>query len=114
MTAYLVVMIVASSLSTLSYFLAGDFLRQTYPNAPDWVLPVLGVLGVLVVVCAIALLRWKKWGFFLWVGLAIIAFFVNLVVGLGLFQSVFGLLGIAILYGVLQIGKENKGWPQLE
>jgi hypothetical protein len=114
LTAYLVVMIVASSLSTLSYFLAGDFLRQTYPNAPAWALPFLGILGVLVVVCAVALLKWKKWGFFLWVGLAIIAFFVNLIVGLGLFQSVFGLLGIAILYGVLQIGKENKGWPQLE
>lgn len=28
--------------------------------------------------------------------------------------SILGLVGIAILYGVLQISDENKGWPQLE
>jgi hypothetical protein len=29
-------------------------------------------------------------------------------------SSLLGLVGIAILYGVLQIGKKNKEWPQLE
>jgi hypothetical protein len=43
-----------------------------------------------------------------------LAIIINLALGLGIFQSAVGLIGIAVLYGVLQIGKENKGWPQLE
>jgi hypothetical protein len=35
------------------------------------------------------------------------------VLGLGVLSFV-GLVGIAMLYGVLHIGKENKGWSQLE
>ncbi len=41
-------------------------------------------------------------------------FTVNLIVGLSLIGSVVGLLGPVILYWALQIGKEDKGWPQLK
>jgi hypothetical protein len=37
---------------------------------------------------------------------------LNLSIGLGP-ESVLGLISVGVLYGVLQIGKENKGWPQL-
>jgi hypothetical protein len=45
---------------------------------------------------------------------SIVALFVNFALGIGIGQSLLGLLGVALLYAVLQIGKENKGWPQLE
>jgi hypothetical protein len=42
------------------------------------------------------------------------AFALNLAIGVSIPQAIMGLAGIAILYGVLQIGGENKGWAQLE
>lgn len=62
----------------------------------------------------IALFKWKKWGFW---GFAVSGFAI-LVVGIaggyGIGNSLPGLIGLAVLYSVLHIGKENKGWPQLE
>jgi hypothetical protein len=45
---------------------------------------------------------------------AAVVFFVNLSIGVNPVAAVGGLLGVAILYGVLHIGKERKGWTQLE
>ena len=39
---------------------------------------------------------------------------INLSLGLTVVQVALGLVGILILYGVLQIGDDKKGWTQLE
>lgn len=114
LTAYLVAMIVLNSITALIYIFGTDFIKKGVPNAPTWTLPVLAVGGILNVVFAVALFRWKKWGFFGFVAMSILALCVNLTIGLNIFQIILGLAGIAILYGVLQIGNENKGWTQLE
>jgi hypothetical protein len=113
LTAWLIVAIIANSAVGLFYFfnLAAS---GSMPHLSAWALPLLILLSFFNVLCAILLFRWKKlgfWGFCLSSTLAII---INLALGLGIFQSAVGLIGIAVLYGVLQIGKENKGWPQLE
>ena len=66
------------------------------------------------IVCAVALFQWKKWAFWGFVASAVITFAINLEIGLGVGQAVLGLIGIVILYWVLQMGKEKKGWAQLE
>ena len=81
---------------------------------PAWALIVLGVVAVFNLVCAIALFNWKKWGFWGFIISSIVTLVINLNIGLGVAQSLSGLIGVAVLYGVLQIGKENKGWPQLD
>ena len=81
---------------------------------PSWALVVMGIGAVFNLICAIALFKWKKWAFWGFVVSSIVAFFVNLLIGIGIGQSLLGLVGIALLYGVLHIGKENKGWPQLD
>jgi hypothetical protein len=45
---------------------------------------------------------------------SIIVLILNLSSGVGIGQSLLGLLGVVILYAVLQIGGENKGWTQLD
>jgi hypothetical protein len=112
--AWLILMIIGNSLVALLYLLAGGLIKQVMPNIPDWSLPVLGLLCIVNVVCAVALLKWKKWGFYGVAGTSAAAFVINLALGQGIIQSLLGLLGIAILYGVLQIGKDNVGWTQLE
>lgn len=114
LTTWLVVMLVMNSFAALVYFLAGGFLLETLPGAPSWSMPVLGTLSVLNLVCAVALLRWKKWGFWGFCLTSFAAFAINLSIGTGIGPSLMGLLGLVLLYGVLQIGGEKRGWPQLE
>lgn len=114
LTAWLILMIVANSLSALMYLFARNLIMDAAPGAPGWTFPVYAVLGIVNVVCAIALARWKKWGFYGFVVTTVAGMVINIAVGAEIMQIVFGLVGIVILFGVLQIGRENKGWPQLE
>lgn len=114
LTAFLIVMIVANVLTALIYLFASDTVRQTYPDAPAWIFVLLAVMGLLNVAFAVALFQWKRWGFYGFVATAAVAFVVNLYIGLGIGQALFGLAGVAILYAVLQIGDDRKAWPHLE
>lgn len=112
--AYLIFLLVANSAAILMYLFFGGFIRDNQPGLPIWALPVLIVFGIVNLICAIALFKWKKWGFWGYCISAAIVFIINIAIGLGVGQSVMGLVGVAILFGVLQIGRENKGWPQLD
>lgn len=112
LTAWLVLMIVASAVVVVAYLTMSETIFRSLPKLPGWALPALIVLAVFNIVCVIALLRWKKWGFWGVCASSIVAFIVNLSSGAGI-GAILGLLGPAILYGVLHVGKENKGWPQL-
>ncbi|MDD3641904.1 MAG: hypothetical protein PHQ19_00345 [Candidatus Krumholzibacteria bacterium] len=64
LTAWLILMIVANSLSALVYLFAKNLIMDAAPGAPGWTFPVYAALGIVNVVCAVALARWKKWGFY--------------------------------------------------
>ena len=113
LTAWLVLMIIVNSLAALIYLFGRALIYQSVPNLPGWAFPVLFVGLLFNVACAIALLKWKKWGFWGFSASAVLALILNLSFGMGV-SSIGGLIGVAILYGVLHIGGENKGWPQLE
>lgn len=68
------------------------------------------VIIVFNLVWSIALLNWKKWGFYILLGSSVAQFIIKLSNGsidLGI------ILGLLIVYLALNIGK-NKAWPQLE
>jgi len=114
LTAWLILMIVANALTAILIPLSAAAVQQTNPNFPVWVLWVTASLAVLNILFAAALLAWKKWGFY---GFAVnsgIAFGLNLYAGLPLQQAFVGLGGILLLFLVLQIGGDRKGWTQLE
>lgn len=114
LTAYLVLAIVLNSATALLYLFGAGAIKRSSPNIPDWAFPVLIVLVLFNLACAIALFRWKRWGFWGLVASAAVTLGVNLTIGLGLSSAVVGVLGVLLLYGVLHIGKDNKGWPQLD
>lgn len=114
LTTYLVFMIIVNSCLSLLYLFGSEWLRRNGAATPNWAFWCLAVGGIVNVLCAVALLRWKKWGFWGFVASAIAIFIVNLSIGLGPSSILAGAVGVAILYGVLQIGEKNKGWPQLE
>ena len=114
LTAYLIVMIIANSLTGLLYLFGADAIKERLPNMPNWAFPVLIAIAIINLICAFALFRWKKWGFWGFCISTAIVFVLNLAIGLSVASAIGGLLGVAILYGVLHIGKDNKGWPQLD
>lgn len=114
LTAWLVLVIIANALVALLYVAGGGVVAASLPSARGWLVPVLAVLALANVAFAIALFLWKRWGFYGFVASSLVGLVVNLAAGINPAQAVFGLVGVAILYGVLQIGSANKGWPQLE
>jgi predicted MFS family arabinose efflux permease len=115
LTTYLVFVIIVNSAVALVYLFGREWLQRNGPQTPEWAFWLLSICGVSNVISAIALLRWKRWGFWLFVLSTIAALAINFSIGLGR-QGIFGtaVLGIAVLYAVLQIGGERKAWPRLQ
>lgn len=114
LTAWLVLMIIGNSVSMLMYLFGSELIKKSFPDAPSWSMPVLVIMGIANVIFAVALFKWRMWGFVGSVGSSIIVFFINLSIGVGILQSIGGILGVAILYGVLKMGNERAAWPKLE
>ena len=114
LTAFLILMMVANSGSALLYLVSADEIQKNLPNMPDWSFPVLIIVCVFNIICGVALFKWKKWGFWGFIASSCFALIFNLSIGVGIASSMCGLLGVVTLFGVLQIGNENKGWAQLE
>ena len=115
LTAWLVLMIITNSGAALMYLMLSDAIRTGLSNVYGWVFPVMMIIFCLFnIVCLIALFQWKKWGFWGFFASSVVVFFLNLLNGLPIVPSLSGLIGFLMLFGALQIGKENKGWPQLE
>jgi hypothetical protein len=115
LTAWLVLMIIANSGAALMYLMWSDTIRTGLSNVSGWVYPVMMIVFCLFnIVCIIALFQRKRWGFWGYCGSSAVTFVVNLSVGLAIVTAITGIIGVLLLYGALNIGKENKGWLQLE
>ena len=115
-TAWLIIIIIANSIIAAGYTFGSEFIAQNYPGGISNVaLVLLAVFGIANIVSAIMLLKWKKIGFWGFVASCIGILAVNLSIGISVSQSIWGLIGIAILYGVLQIKKDNvSAWTNLD
>ena len=116
LTAWLVLSIVLNSLGAMVYLFAGDMITKNLPKSISYPMSIsLALLGIANVIFSVLLLQWKKLGFWGFTVTSILTFIVNINIGLGVGQSLFGLVGIAILYGVLQIKKGNAtAWDNLQ
>jgi uncharacterized membrane protein len=101
LTAWLILMLIASAGSAIFYFLFGSFITAVLPTIPSWALYALGIGSALNVVFTIFLFKWKKWAFFAFCGMGGIVFVINIVIGLGI-TSISGLLGLVILWLLLR------------
>lgn len=83
--------------------------------SPKAINAFLGALGVLNILFVILILKWKKIGFWGVCITALITFFLNFIRGTGLIFSLFGLAGLLLFFGILQIKYNQKSaWENLE
>jgi len=114
-TAWLIFMIIVNSLIAITYLFASNFILNTLPNVSKTIIVLLGTFSVVNVIFSVMLLQWKKIAFWGFIGTSIVALVINLSIGMGIGQSLFGLVGIGVLYGILQIKKNNvTTWKNLE
>lgn len=115
-TAWLILMIIANSISAIAYLFMGDALSEALPEPiPTPMMYALAIIGIANLIFAIMLLQWKKWAFWAFVGSGLITLGINLSIGIGIGQSLLGLVGVGILYAILQIKKDEKtAWENLE
>lgn len=115
-TAWLTFMIITNSLTAILYLFLGDLLVDNLPQgySTEWLIPI-GIVGLANLTFAIMLLQWRKWAFWAFAGSSVATLFMNLFAGLGFSSSIFGLSGIIILYGILQIKKNGvAAWDLME
>ena len=115
-TAWLIIMIIVNSLTAIIYLFASELIAKKLPgDVSTPMIILLGILGLINVGFSILLFQWKKIGFWGFTITSIGVLIINLSIGLGIGQSLFGLVGIAFLYGVLQIKKNDvTTWENLE
>lgn len=116
LTAWLIMLMVANSLSALVYFIIDPKLLETqgiFMGKEQMIL--LGFLGIINLSFAIGLWFWKKWAFY---GFAIsggMMFLTNLNLGTDAVSASLGLVGVLLLFSLLQMKNgETSGWEQLE
>ncbi|MFC5195367.1 hypothetical protein ACFPH8_08525 [Bizionia hallyeonensis] len=115
-TAWLILMIVVNAITALSYLIAGDSVSESFPGSvSNFTLIILALLGIANVIFAVLLFQWNKLGFWGFLSTSLVALLINLSIGIPIGQSLLGLLGIVILYAVLQIKREHvPAWDYLE
>ena len=98
LTIWLVFMLIANLFTALTYLVLNRTLSSVYPNVAPYIWYLYGSVTLANFVFVIFLFMWKKWPFFALCGTSIIAFIMNLAIGLGIFSAIFGLIGPIILY----------------
>ena len=113
-TTWLIIMLILNSFVALFYSISVNKLAQSL-NTSKIAIMGLVLLGALNIIFAIMLLTWRKIGFYGFVITTIAAFSLNIYIGISPARATLGLLGFAVLYGILQI-KQNgiSAWSYLK
>lgn len=116
LTAWLIFIIIGNALSSLVYFLIDpSFFKKHGLEITKEEMIIIGFLGIINLSFAIGLWFWKKWAFFGFALSGLLMFFTNLNKGLDLASASLGLVGVLLLFSILQMKQgEKSGWEQMD
>ncbi len=114
LSAYLVLMVLINPISAWNIIEKLSSGPAGAPVTPTWVSIVHVAVCALNFVFALAVYRWKKWGVYGLVVTGFVAFAVNASRPHHILFALLGLSGVAILFGLLHIGEDNKAWSQFD
>ncbi|WP_370979565.1 hypothetical protein [Agaribacterium sp. ZY112] len=98
LSAFLLLMMLTNPLTALSYFVFPEFMSLLSDNFVVSIVYVMGILALLNTAFAIAMWNWKKLGVYGFYATSAVACVINLYVGLGVFGSLIGLIGPAVVW----------------
>ena len=123
LSVFLILILLVNALATFTQ-LTAFFFSEPITNQDDqslaatiiprWFWFVIGIGSLIKLLSLIAIINWKKWGFWFFTLSTFVNLGINLYTGLYIENGITGLIGVAILYGVLHIGGNKKGWTQLD
>jgi hypothetical protein len=113
LTGFLAVAVLINA-GLVLFYLAVTIGLTGFTGPPPWVFPVLALVAAVNVAAAVAIYGWKKWGFYAFLATSLFMAGLNLYLGVGPIRALAGLIGVALLYGVLRIGGKNRAWDRLE
>ena len=114
LSLWLALIIIYSVTGTFLYFGGATHVKYD-ESATDWAVPAFAGLLMLQTACAAALFKWKKWGFWGYCAVNATGLIVDIFIGVNLvWPSIAVVIAILGLYLALNVGTENKAWPQLE
>ena len=116
LTAWLIYLIIAYSIVSITYFFNTDEISEISPyKTSKNILLIYGSLGILSIVFCILLFKWVRLGFWGILITSIIVLITQIINGHGIFQPLIGLFSIIVLYALLQLKKGNvSSWNNLE
>jgi hypothetical protein len=109
-------MVFVNSLTSLVYIFLGEVIVES-SRVPisSFTFVALMIVSLSNIAFALSLFKWKKWGFYGSIVSSIIGLLINTNLELPLEQTVLGLLGVGILFAVLQIKQNGKStWDNME
>lgn len=96
LTIWLVIMIFFAVWAALANF--GMLFSGAYSSMPGWAVFMMGLLSVVNLVLLVYIWQWKLWAFQGFIGTTVLAFILNLTMGVSFFSALFGFVGLLILY----------------
>jgi hypothetical protein len=116
-TALLILMMVANSANVILYFFASEFISESLSlELSDSDKIILSICHVVNLISCVLLFQWKKFGFWLYIITDFAVVILNIYQGEGISQLWSALIGIALLFGVMQITTKSKKntWDDLD
>ena len=104
LTVWLVLMSIGAVFSVYSYTVGSYAITQTFPDFPSWAITVYAGLSIIDVIAVAMLWMWKKMGFYMVAGFALVASLLNIMImgGAGIVSTVIGFVGVGILYWAMK------------
>ena len=117
LTAWLIFMMIFNFAGGAGYLYITNQFKLNHvvvSGIPPWIWPTLAAVCFSNFFCAVALFHWKKWGFYGFCLSCLIVAAMYVFLEAEPRDLVMPWISMVSLYAVLHIGKQNKGWPQLE
>jgi len=114
LVAWLVIVLAANIAAAAVILYMYWVVNKTFPDASVWSTAIRTTVALANVVFVIAIFKWRRWGFYGFIVSSLVALVTNISIGIGIPQSLVGLIGVLLLYGALNIGGPNKAWPHLK
>ncbi|MDR3258149.1 MAG: zinc ribbon domain-containing protein [Fusobacteriaceae bacterium] len=112
-TFWLIVTLVSQIFSVATYLYSFRMLANFFNTSSNFFVLYI-VAAIIGAVGTVLLLTWKKAGFWIFVGISIVNLILNLIIGISIGKILIGLIGVPIMWAVLQIRKNEKTtWEQL-